>query len=557
MGESAKIWGRGLILKSPPTHLSIAILAVEEVLLSCLIYYVGHGSLLVFGLVPTVVANPLLSKILVGNKNFTLKRASYVYLYLNTPLTIVLAAAFAARPTTPVLLALVFGSVTITTYVLIMGILATFRANLKRATASAALFYATYICFVASSDGLLATADFLATLLAAYIAYKKMVEIRVSGVNGIELINSFAVSWMDNSSNAFDETCRKLGEKAELKISLHEFLGKNGERIATLVIPYIHPGPAKTMGSGELPTVIQKKLKQYNPLVLHGASDHTLNMASRSDLEDLVQKMVLRLGKNEEPAAPLTKIMLATEISDSISVSSYGVDNNTIVFVSKKESTEDLPRQITETVTEHLDIVDRHNSLCSEETAHYTSEDIEKLGAILKKLAAKNAQNEATIERVGYSNVTIKADDVAPGGVSALVLLGSKKIAIVSIDANNLACGLNQTIEQKIRGMGYDLCEITTTDNHWNSGATRKYPGYYVGGSLTKERLIEAAAKCVAEAEAAAKPALYRKTYMKFQAVVFGDKLGEMYRALSLGRKTLFFGGLLSLLLSLAFLIVI
>lgn len=540
----ARVWGRGLLLKAPPTHFSLAVLALEALLLSLIIC---HKSYFGFGLIPLLVLNPFVAKAIVRNKNFTLRRSSYIYLYLNTPLTLALAADMIGRPET-IGAAIAIALITVITYLLAMVILATFRAGFKVAAAISAVFYTTYACFTPLGvKPPILVGVFFVTMLVALAIYNRLLNIKVAEVNGIDLVSSFAGSWMDKASNSFDEICRKLGEETELKISIHEFVSQSSDRIATIIIPYIHPGPAKAIGSGELPTILYAELKQYHPLILHGASDHTLNMASRSDLKKVSQEIALSLEGKKEPLAPLTKIGFGKRKEDNIKISAYRINGNTLFFVSKEDSTEDLPRKIADIVTEKLDIVDRHNTLCDEKKAHYQNEELEKLVEAFEKIPV---EAELTIEGVGYSNRKLEARDIAPGGVSVLVFKGPKKAAIVSIDANNLACGLNKALEEKVRSLGYETCEITTTDNHWNSGTTRRYPGYYLGGSLSKDRLLDAVVKCVVEAEKNAKPALYRKSTVSFRSIVLGDKLEEMYRALKAGRVLIFVGGVSSLIFS-------
>jgi len=554
MTNAPKIWGRGLLLKSLPIYYSALILILESAVLSLLAYF-QEKYLIAFWLIPALLFNPVVSKYISGDKNFTYKRGFYIYTYLNTPLTLALIISFIIKP--HIIGNVIYvSSLTLVTYLLGLGIVGTFKIKFIRIVAITAVFYASYYVLIAINiRPITSMLIFLSILLMILVVYEAILKLNIGSTNGIELINSFALSWMDKASDAFDKLYEQLGEEAELKVALHEFVDTANNRLATVIIPYIHPGPAKAMGSGELPSIVYRELKKYNPLVLHGASDHSLNMASRSAMKDLMEKIINSVNLNTEPFTSLKEIKYSLEKVGKIRLTIYDLNQNMLAFVSKDGNTEDLPRQITEVVTKTLDIVDRHNTLCDEKTAHYSAAEVEIL-LEKKETLTKNAFEEIPIEDVGYSNYALERDDVGPGGITTLVLRGKKKIAIVSIDANNLVCGLDKVLEEKVKEKGYDLCEITTTDNHWNSGSTRAYPGYYLGGSLSKQELIQGILESLDEAERKARPVLYRKTFITFKTTVFGGKLAEMYRALNIGSKLIFAGAIIVAALSITLLFV-
>jgi len=548
MSDTTKVWGRGLILKAPPTHYSILFITVEGILLSLTKYFVS-GIYLTLGLTPILILNPIVAKLLIQDRNFTLKRAFYIYMYLNTPLTLILIADF-IQPVKAISGIIFLAAITVISYFLLLVFIAALKVDIFKGALITAIFVATYGYFtIEKISPLTIILGYMLTILAALVIRGRISSIRLGSVNGLELINSFAMSWMDRSSYAFDDLCKKIGQPSELNVSIHEFKGDK-DKISTIIVPYIHPGPAKSIGSGELPSLIYGILSEHRPLVLHGVSDHSLNIASRQDTRDLVRLIEQTITTSTTPFTKLDNVGYTESHEGKIKLSMYEFSGNKLGFISKEDSTEDLPTQITHMVNDSLDLIDRHNTLCDQTSAQYTADQVRILTQMIDKAISKPLTN-FSIKSVGYANRRLDALDIAPGGISALVLNGDRKIAFISIDANNLSCGLNKKIEKAVKNMGYEFCEVTTTDNHWNSGITRKEPGYYTGGSLSANELLESVIKCVKQAEETMSPALYRKIAVVFKASVFGTKLEEMYSALSIGRKFIFIGLLFCLAASL------
>ncbi|HLH45396.1 MAG TPA: DUF2070 family protein [bacterium] len=548
MSDTTKVWGRGLILKAPPTHYSILFITFEGLLLS-LTKYLVSGIYLTFALTPILILNPFVAKLLITDRNFTLKRAFYIYVYLNTPLTLILIVDF-IQPVNSISSIIFLATITVISYLLLLVLIAGFKANIFKGALITATFVATYDYFTLEKIGLLTfLLDYMLTILTALIIRERISSIRLGSVNGLELINSFAMSWMDRSSYAFDDLCKKVGQVSELNVSIHEFKNNN-DKIATIIVPYIHPGPAKSIGSGELPSIIHEILSEHRPLVFHGASDHSLNIASRQDTRDLVRLIEQTITTSTAPFTKLDNVGYAESHQGKIKLSVYEFSGNKLGFISKEDSTEDLPMQITRMVNSGLDLIDRHNTLCDQASAQYNADQVMMLTQMINEATGKPLTN-FSIKSAGYANRRLDVLDIAPGGISALVLNGDRKVAFISIDANNLSCGLNKKIEEAVKSMGYEFCEVTTTDNHWNSGITRKEPGYYTGGSLSANELLESIVKCVKQAEETMYPTFYRKITVVFKATVFGDKLDEMYSALSIGRKFIFIGVFFCLVVSL------
>jgi len=195
-------------------------------------------------------------------------------MYLNTPLTLILIADF-IQPVKAISGIIFLAAITVISYFLLLVFIAALKVDIFKGALITAIFVATYGYFtIEKISPLTIILGYMLTILAALVIRGRISSIRLGSVNGLELINSFAMSWMDRSSYAFDDLCKKIGQPSELNVSIHEFKGDK-DKISTIIVPYIHPGPAKSIGSGELPSLIYEILSEHRPLVLHGVSDHS------------------------------------------------------------------------------------------------------------------------------------------------------------------------------------------------------------------------------------------------------------------------------------------
>ncbi|MCL5788550.1 MAG: DUF2070 family protein [Candidatus Marsarchaeota archaeon] len=350
-----------------------------------------------------------------------------------------------------------------------------------------------------------------------------LANMKASQVTGLEAISAFAVGWMDRSSNAFDKIMYRLGKDREARFSVHAF-DAGESRIATVIIPYVHPGPAASMGSGDLPTIFYEELDSLNPFVFHGASNHNHNMAQRSDVYSVSSS--LSDGPTwQTNAAELKEAHLRVAKVGIVTASCYQLNGNTIVFLSKEQSTEDLPDEVRRAVGDSLDVIDRHNTLCLEDEALFTETDVaDALQAITLTTQPTSPEDTTTmrIDGVGYAKRPPPTREIGVGGVRTLAFRGSENTVFVSIDANNLACGVKSLLETKLRGSGFKRVEITTTDNHWQSGGHGSL-GYQPGGAVDAEALAETCVEAASDALKRAVKVTYRKGYLKTKVRLLGD----------------------------------
>jgi predicted neutral ceramidase superfamily lipid hydrolase len=359
------------------------------------------------------------------------------------------------------------------------------------------------------------------SFLAFFLFMTGLERIRLGTLSSREAIARFTDSWIDRGSANFDELLTTLGKKHTAMVSVHSFVS-DASKVATLIIPYIHPGPVKSMGSGELPSLIFTKLSDCNPLIFHGASDHSLNLTSRSEAEVLSEGVSGFVRSNLSNISKYVEVGVSKVEFKKIRVTRYEFNGQKIFFVSKAGSTEDLPTPLLSVVGEGRDVIDRHNGLCDEREAFYTHDEVENLISVLINDSYFD-EKRMKVERVGYAYENYTTEEVGPAGIAAVVFLGDEKFAFVSVDANNMSCGLSDRIRDAVRQIGYSEVEVTTTDNHWNSGGKKSKLGYYPAGTLFPDEIIKKVVSCVGNAETAATPCGYGRGVYTLDVTVAGE----------------------------------
>ncbi len=365
----------------------------------------------------------------------------------------------------------------------------------------------------------------------------RMRSIRVGGVSGGEALTAFGTSWMEPESLEFDNLSEAAGSNSVVSVSALIFRS-DSQRIASLIIPYIHPGPARGMGSGDLPSVLTRELNEFGPVVLHGASNHAHNLASRKSTLAVVAALKAELGR-ARTGVPVTHV-IHRDVSDSkYSVASYSFGSSEIVFASKVGNTEDLPTLVCQLRSSTRDLVDRHNGLCNEHTALFSELQGHELAGKIQALSAASEEH-LVIKSVGSSRVTLQARDVGPGGVSAVVLNGDKSVVFVCVDGNNMVCGLAEQIRSALSRAGFAYVEVLTTDNHWNSGNASRGLGYLPVGTVSREPVVRACLEAARTASSTSQPAILDKIKVEVSVRVLGEGfLSELLAALSRGIRAL------------------
>ena len=330
-------------------------------------------------------------------------------------------------------------------------------------------------------------------------------------LHSLSLFKAFMLNWVLGLNAPFEDFLEKLGEERNVEVSLVKF-GSSGSK-AIMVIPSVHPGPFKNIGSSLLPSLLKANLEEKLNCVAcvpHGLLGHEFDLASQLQNQKIIADVVQSLKNfelSDAKASPFVKVSngLATACCQIFGKSAF------ISFTLAPRTIEDLPEELGQFVNREAEkyglqvcaVINAHNSINGKA-------DMEESLGSLKDVATKCLEKAASMKRlpfqVGSATVLPKGfsleDGMGSGGITVIVLTsGGQKAAYVVIDGNNMVSGLRERILSLLKSIGIDDGEILTTDTHSVSALVLNGLGYHpVGEVMDNEKLLS----CVKELTVAA-----------------------------------------------------
>jgi len=335
-----------------------------------------------------------------------------------------------------------------------------------------------------------------------FISLVKRVGEKNLGIDSITLFKAFLANWTENLNAPLESIFEKFGQERSIKISVLAF--RANERIkALVVVPALHSGPFKNVGSSPLPYIIQNTLENKLGCVVsvpHGLSGHELDLTSQLQNQRVLEGILnsLDFPSFDSEAAPLirTKRKGADASCQIFGKCAF------ITLTTAPQTMEDLPQELDFIIAEEAEkrglypaiIIDAHNSI----------EGLFDLNGVVSPLkeAAVNCVEKALLQQkspfeIGVAKVVPEEFDVedgmGPGGISVLIVkVGNQKTAYITIDGNNMVSGLREKILLALREIGITDGEILTTDTHIVNGIVVTERGYYpIGEATDQTKLID------------------------------------------------------------------
>ena len=320
------------------------------------------------------------------------------------------------------------------------------------------------------------------------------------GIPSLSLFKAFLLNWVAELNAPFEKLLEKLGTSQNVDVSLIKF--NSSKPKAVIVIPSIHPGPFKNIGSSLLPSMLKSVLEKElgcTVCVPHGLLGHEFDLASQVQNQRIISRIVelASLEGSEVKATPSIKI------SEGLATA-YCQIFGKFVFLAltlAPNTTEDLPQELGVFVHQEAEkygvtcssIINAHNSIDGLMNMQDALADLKRVSVIcLKKTSSLN---QFPFE-VGAGTVTPKEytlkDGMGPGGITAIVAkVGIQKTAYVVIDGNNMVAGLREKILSDLNSIGIEQSEIFTTDTHSVNAVILGDRGYHpIGEAMDHEKLI-------------------------------------------------------------------
>ena len=342
--------------------------------------------------------------------------------------------------------------------------------------------------------------------------------VRAVGVRSVELFRAFMLSWVTNLNTPFEELLEKLGEEKEVEVSLVKFVTSGTK--AVMVVPAVHPGPFKNIGSSLLPALLKADIERTLNCVAcvpHGLFGHEYDLASQTQNKKVVIDTIASLRSLEvqdENCSPFVTVSNGFATACCQVFGRYAF----ISFTLAPKTIEDLPQELGRFVREEAEerglrfcaVVNAHNSI--ERTAEI-QESLSSLEDVASKCLDKALSLKQSPFEVGVASVLptefSREDGMGSGGITVVVVeSGQQKAAYVVIDGNNMVSGLRERILSSLHSLGIDEGEVFTTDTHEVNALILSQQGYHaVGEAIESEKLIsyvkEATQRALANLESA------------------------------------------------------
>jgi putative membrane protein len=339
----------------------------------------------------------------------------------------------------------------------------------------------------------------LSSLLFIYVL--NSVGTQTLGIPSLSIFKAFLLNWIADLNAPLESALEKFGETQNVEASLIKF--DSSKPKAVIVVPSIHPGPFKNIGSSLLPSMLKSTLeKELNCVVCvpHGLFGHEYDLASQTQSEKVIGQIAehAKLKGLEAKATPFIKV------SEGLATACCQIFGNLafLSFTLAPNTTEDLPQELGFFVNQE---VKKHDITCCAVVNAHNSIDgtINMQGALadFRKVATSCLKKAASLKQlpfeVGAATVMPKEysleDGMGAGGITVIIVkVGLQKTAYVVIDGNNMVTGLREKILSSLDSMKIEESEVFTTDTHSVNAVILNRRGYHpIGEAMNHGKLIE------------------------------------------------------------------
>ncbi len=315
----------------------------------------------------------------------------------------------------------------------------------------------------------------------------------------ISLFKGFLYAWAEDKYEKLEQEVSIIGELVNLECDVLNLKGQ--ENSTAFLIPYIHPGPFRKMGSSPLPEKLVAEYmekKRSEAIVAHGISTHELDIINHNDMKKVLEKVTnTALSCTENKCSQIIR----KKINNSIATCQLFGKLALITLSLHQKSYDDLPSELLQTIRGKAEmkgftiiVIDSHNSIQLEN--ELTPEDVESLEEAAMEALYEAAEKPQHSFKTGFSRIIPKEWDNNVGmggsGIAALTLIlqNGLKFTYIVFDGNNMKKGLKEKIHRVGAKIVDDLVVMTSDTHVVNAlGATSR--GYYpVGEKMNEDRIL-------------------------------------------------------------------
>ena len=331
-------------------------------------------------------------------------------------------------------------------------------------------------------------------------------------LSALSLFKAFLLNWVTDQNEPLEKHLETMGRDTDIEVTLLKF--DTSKPKAAIIVPQVHPGPFKNIGSSLLPSLIKREVEREfggNACVPLGLLGHELDLASQVQNYKIAAQVIAfaKFKVQDSLASPLVR---ANEGVATASCQIFG-DTAFLSFTLAPSTTEDLPQELGRIVTEEAKklgftnalVVNCHNCLTN---IIDTDEHLDELQRAAYICLQRVVSMPRKTFRVGSATVFPEEFNLkmgmGTGGITSIVVqVENQKTAYIVIDGNNMVPGLREKILDALVALGFDASEVFTTDTHAVTASITGNRGYHpVGEVMDNGLLIQYIIQVVKNAEA-------------------------------------------------------
>jgi putative membrane protein len=322
---------------------------------------------------------------------------------------------------------------------------------------------------------------------------------RVYGMPAMPLFRAFMLNWVAGLNAPFEALLEKLGEDEDVEVTILKFDSYKPK--AAVLVPLVHPGPFKNIGSSLLPSMLKRDFEKEfgcDTCVPLGILGHELDLASQAQNHKIIEQVInsAKFAASGEKATPFARV---TEGFVTASCQVFG-KTAFLSFTLAPKTTEDLPQQLGRIVNEEAEklglecnvIVNAHNSINDVVKVEASLDTLREVATncLKKAVSLPSYAFEVGAFTVYPQEFTLK-DGMGQGGITAVVVkVAEQQTAYVVIDGNNMISGLREEILSALKAEGFHESEVFTTDTHAVSAVVLGRRGYHPVGEVMDHKTL-------------------------------------------------------------------
>ncbi|OPY29814.1 MAG: hypothetical protein A4E28_00663 [Methanocella sp. PtaU1.Bin125] len=358
---------------------------------------------------------------------------------------------------------------------------------------------------------LIVSSVIFASAAIVFVKYVDYPMVKSFGVSSFDFVQDF-IGHITEGSQDMEEFFEKIGESIDAPVSVLAFRRTDGTLKATIVTPYVHPGPMGEIGGGNLPAIVAGAFTDEGTVfVPHGTAYHDFNLVTADESQKIIA--AARRALERMTYSELATRSFREKVGNTKILGQRFGDSVFLVSTQAPTSTEDIEFSVGFTAmaegrvagARNATIIDAHN--CTEPFATAIEPGTRDSYNIIRA-AANSSRHLLSLPdsplKVGVAAsppICTRLEGMGDLGIRvAVVEVDGQKTAYIVIDGNNMLSGLRDRI---IEGLPVDDAEVMTTDTHSVnvlSGAN------YVGQKLDCDLLVETIRKLVDRAIADLEP---------------------------------------------------